>query len=179
LTQSSATTQRYTSLAAIKSAAPTSHFIDILISNVWPYSVTALSSASLPLPELASAGVYPFDDVVRRTKPRYHFAACSSQPPVFWEREPFVWENDQGRITRFVSLGAFGGVPAAGKKQRVVVIYIPIICLKIDILFSKVVLRIFYRAYRASICTSTPAAQYNWESFPRIEYSPSKASGGC
>ena len=40
---------------------------------------------------------------------------------MFWEREPFTWNKDYGRITRFVSLGAFGGPsdPTAGKKQRV------------------------------------------------------------
>jgi hypothetical protein len=38
---------------------------------------------------------------------------------MFWEREPFVWDDEDGRVSRFVSLGAFGGEPTAGKKQRV------------------------------------------------------------
>jgi len=39
--------------------------------------------------------------------------------PTFWEREPFVWEGDGARVTRFVSLGAFGSeAPSTGKKQR-------------------------------------------------------------
>ena len=39
---------------------------------------------------------------------------------MFWEREPFVWDDEEGRVSRFVSLGAFGGEqPTTGKKQRV------------------------------------------------------------
>lgn len=30
-----------------------------------------------------------------------------------------MWDDEQGRVARFVSLGAFGGEPTAGKKQRV------------------------------------------------------------
>lgn len=35
----------------------------------------------------------------------------------FWEREPYVWEEDN-RVSRFVALGAFGGEQGPGKKQR-------------------------------------------------------------
>jgi hypothetical protein len=38
---------------------------------------------------------------------------------MFWEREPFVWDGEEGRVSRFVSLGSFGGEPTTGKKQRV------------------------------------------------------------
>ena len=39
---------------------------------------------------------------------------------MFWEREPFVWDDEEGRVSRFISLGAFGGEqPTTGKKQRV------------------------------------------------------------
>jgi hypothetical protein len=38
---------------------------------------------------------------------------------MFWEREPFVWDGEESRVSRFVSLGAFGGEPTTGKKQRV------------------------------------------------------------
>ncbi|EEB91735.1 hypothetical protein MPER_09859, partial [Moniliophthora perniciosa FA553] len=56
---------------------------------------------------------------MRRLKPRYHFAACGGDPPTFWEREPFVWDDEGSRISRFLSLGAFGGPsPASGKKPR-------------------------------------------------------------
>lgn len=117
LAKTTAKPQNYTSLAAIRSAAAPSQLIDVLISNVWPGSITQFSSAPLPSLELASSGVGPLDDTVRRIKPRYHFAAGAAK---FWEREPFVWdEEDDKRVTRFVSLGAFGGVPTAGKKQRV------------------------------------------------------------
>jgi hypothetical protein len=109
----------YNSLAAIRSAASDSQLVDILISNAWPSAIADLSSVPLPSPELASIGAPPLDDIVRHTKPRYHFSAGGGQPPKFWEREPFVWDNEGGRLTRFVSLGAFGGEPTPGKKQRV------------------------------------------------------------
>jgi hypothetical protein len=38
---------------------------------------------------------------------------------VFWEREPFVWDDEGGRVSRFVNLGSFGGPLVGGKKQRV------------------------------------------------------------
>lgn len=73
----------------------------------------------LPSSELAYIGAPPLDDIIRRTKPRYHFSAGGGQPAMFWEREPFVWDDEEGRVSRFVSLGAFGGEPTPGKKQRV------------------------------------------------------------
>jgi len=109
----------YSSLAAIQASASTSQLIDILLTNVWPVSITLLSTAPLPDPQLLSIGAAPLDDVIRKTKPRYHFAAGGAHPPKFWEREPFVWDDEQSRVSRFVSLGAFGGEPATGKKQRV------------------------------------------------------------
>lgn len=114
----STTNQSYKSLATIQSSASSSQLVDVLITNVWPSLITRFSSAPLPAPELASIGVSHLDDVIRRIKPRYHFAARAGKPPKFWEREPFVWDNEQGRVSRFISLGAFGGEPIAGKKQR-------------------------------------------------------------
>lgn len=111
--------QNYKSLAEIQSTASSSQLIDVLISNVWPSTITHFSTAPLPTPELSSIGVPPLDDTIRRTKPRYHFAASGGQPPMFWEREPFTWNDEDGRVSRFVSLGAFGGEPTPGKKQRV------------------------------------------------------------
>lgn len=73
----------------------------------------------LPDPKLSSIGAAPLSDVIRKTKPRYHYAAGGGSPTKFWEREPYVWGDEEGRISRFVSLGAFGGVPTEGKKQRV------------------------------------------------------------
>jgi len=116
---SSDSKKSYSSLAAIQASASTSQLIDILLTNVWPVSITLLSTAPLPDPQLLSIGAPPLDDVIRKTKPRYHFAAGGAHPPKFWEREPFVWDDEQGRVSRFVSLGAFGGEPATGKKQRV------------------------------------------------------------
>jgi len=59
------------------------------------------------------------DEVIRKVKPRYHFAALGGRPPQFWERAPFVWDDEGGRVSRFVSLGAFGAEVAGGKKPRV------------------------------------------------------------
>ncbi|CAK5277556.1 unnamed protein product [Mycena citricolor] len=110
--------QNYGSLAGIQSTATASQLVDILISNAWPAAVTHLSSAPLPNPELAQIGAPPLDGLVRKTKPRYHFAASGGKPPLFWEREPYLWDDEQGRVSRFVSLGAFGGEQPPGKKQR-------------------------------------------------------------
>lgn len=60
----------------------------------------------------------PLDEVVRRLRPRYHFASGGGHPPQFWEREPFVW-NEQDRVSRFISLGPFGAEAVGGKKPRV------------------------------------------------------------
>ncbi len=108
----------YTSLASIQASAASSQLIDILLTNVWPLSITQFSAAPLPDLELSALGAAPLSDVIRKTKPRYHFAAAGGIPPKFWEREPYVWDDEQGRVARFVSLGAFGGEPTAGKKQR-------------------------------------------------------------
>ncbi|KAG6862054.1 hypothetical protein C0995_007184 [Termitomyces sp. Mi166 len=111
-------TQSYKSLAAIQSSASSSQLIDIFMTNVWPSAITQLSGVPFPLPELASSGVAELDEVIPRIKPRYHFAASGGVPPQFWEREPFVWDDEEGRVSRFISLGAFGGAPSAGKKPR-------------------------------------------------------------
>lgn len=112
--------KNYQSLATIQSTSTSSQTIDILLSNAWPSLITNFSACAVPQIELSSILAQPLDDVVRRTQPRYHFAMGGGTPPTFWEREPFVWDGDEGRITRFVSLGAFGGeAPSSGKKQRV------------------------------------------------------------
>ncbi|KAG6854723.1 hypothetical protein C0991_002436 [Blastosporella zonata] len=109
--------QSYKSLAAIQSSSSSSQLIDVFMTNVWPSAITQLSGVTLPLPELASSGVTVLDEAIRRIKPRYHFASGDKQPQ-FWEREPYVWDNEEGRVSRFISLGAFGGEPPAGKKPR-------------------------------------------------------------
>lgn len=141
--KSTAQKDRYTSLAAIKSAAAPSQLIDILISNAWPSSVINFSSVSLPGPDLATSGVPHLNDVIRRTKPRYHFSAGGGKPPRFWEREPFVWDDEGGRVSRFVSLGSFGGEPVDGKKQRVRMLSFLLIPLN-SLIASQVVLCIFH-----------------------------------
>ena len=121
MTSSQPSKQNYTSLPSIKSSSTSSQLIDIFISNAWPEGIAGFSSAPFPAPELSSIGVEPVAEIVRRTKPRYHFAAGGGHPPRFWEREPYTWDNaeDKVRIGRFVSLGAFGGEQPPGKKPRV------------------------------------------------------------
>lgn len=118
IVSASSSSQKLDSLAAIRQVTSgAAQHIDILISNEWPLSITKLSSAALP--SSSSYGVPPVDDIVRRAKPRYHFAAGIGEPPQFWEREPFVWDDEGGRVTRFVSLGSFGGDHGTAKKPRV------------------------------------------------------------
>lgn len=114
----SGTGKNYKSLAAIQSAATSSSLIDILVTNVWPSAISQFSSVPFPGTGLDSVGAPPLDNLVRHTKPRYHFAAGHGQQPNFWEREPFLWDDEAGRLSRFVGLGAFGGKPSIGKKQR-------------------------------------------------------------
>lgn len=123
LTKPQAKGQNYNSLSAIFSSIEKSQPVDVLITNSWPSVITEFSSVPLPLPDLTPDGAPPVDDVVRRIKPRYHFAVGGGgQPPLFWERAPFVWDDEAGRVTRFVSLGTFGGESSPGRKQRVRVV---------------------------------------------------------
>lgn len=120
MTKPTSEPQNFSSLAAIRAAASSTSLVDVMISNVWPEPITQFSDVALPLPELASIGVQPAGEIFRSTKPRYFLAAGGGRPPMFWEREPFVWDDEQGRVSRFISLGAFGGEqPTTGKKQRV------------------------------------------------------------
>lgn len=89
------------------------------MSNAWPSLITAHSDCPLPSEELSALLAPPLDDIVRQTQPRYHLAIGGGTVPVFWEREPFIWEDDGRRVTRFVSLGAFGSTLPINKKQRV------------------------------------------------------------
>ena len=164
LTRSTAK-QSYKSLAAIQSTTTSSQLVDILISNVWPSLITQFSSVPLPASELGSTSV--LDDVIRHIKPRYHFTACGGRPPKFWEREPFVWDDEQGRISRFISLGAFGSESVDGKKQRVswqtVLSY-----LMSDFPVLLVVLRILYSAKHGWRPSSTSLGKYNQKPISRI-----------
>ncbi|KAJ3569956.1 hypothetical protein NP233_g4719 [Leucocoprinus birnbaumii] len=112
------TSKNYKSLATIQSTSTSSQAIDILLSNAWPSLITAHSSCPVAQDQLTNILAQPLDDIVKRTQPRYHFVMGGGTTPTFWEREPFVWNGDEGRVSRFVTLGAFGGAPPAGKKQR-------------------------------------------------------------
>jgi hypothetical protein len=154
----------YSSLASIQASAAPSQLIDILLTNLWPISITQFSSAPLPDPQLSSIGAPPLSDVIRKTKPRYHFAAGGGHPPAFWEREPFVWDDEQGRVSRFVSLGAFGGEPTSRKKQRVCSIFMHFSSR--SYILDTVVLRFYYRAKFCYDRTSCSTAECNEESIP-------------
>ncbi|KAI5119953.1 hypothetical protein M0805_002142 [Coniferiporia weirii] len=106
-----------TSLATLLQTPVSSHLVDIFISYVWPASVTRFSNSG-PVTLEAGRAVAAVDDIVLRAKPKYHFVAGAGTPSQFWEREPFAWADDDGRVTRFVSLGAFGGDHGTAKKPR-------------------------------------------------------------
>lgn len=101
------------------SALGCSPLVDVLISHDWPSAITKLSSVPFPSPELPDAGSPPIDEIIEKTKPRYVFCSGGGESPYFWEREPFAWTDETNRVSRFVGLGAFGGEPVDGRKQRV------------------------------------------------------------
>lgn len=103
------------SLAALRAASSASvPKIDILLTHATPASI-ALHTPNVPQPLTDPISV-PLDDVVRAALPRYHFVSGSG---VFWEREPFGWPGaaEDGRSTRFISIGKFGGKLAEGQKR--------------------------------------------------------------
>ena len=166
MNKSTSEPQNFSSLAAIRAAASSTSLVDVMISNVWPEPITQFSNVALPLPELASIGVQPAGDIVRSTKPRYFLAAGGGRPPVFWEREPFVWDDEQGRVSRFISLGAFGGEqPTTGKKQRVPH-FCSDNCLPYLAIYFPVVLRFLDQS--ELVGTTSPAQQRHEESVYRI-----------
>ncbi|THG97269.1 hypothetical protein EW145_g7647 [Phellinidium pouzarii] len=112
-TTTSTSNTKNTSLASFLQTPTSSHLVDIFISHVWPASITSLSNSA---PNAAGRAVAVVDDIVKRAKPKYHFATGAGGLPQFWEREPFVWADEDERITRFVSLGAFGGEHGPAKK---------------------------------------------------------------
>ena len=111
------------SLSSIASSVVSSPLIDVLVSHDWPSLITNFSAVPLPSTELSNTGSLPIDDIVTKTKPRYIFCSGGGRPPSFWEREPFTWEDEPGRVSRFIGLGAFGGEQFDGRKQRVSVLY--------------------------------------------------------
>ncbi len=119
------------------SALSSSPLVDVFISHDWPSAITELSSVPLPSPELPDAGSPPIDEIIEKTKPRYIFSSGGGKSPCFWEREPFTWADETDRVSRFVGLGAFGGEPVSGKKQRV---RAPCRCLRCTLKFWTVVL---------------------------------------
>lgn len=122
-------------LAFAKAASPgvaSSPCVDILMTHLWPTSISRLSNTISPVLvdasgkqlDLATWSAPPLDALTLQCKPRYHFASSGGLPtPFFWEREPFVWDGEDQRVARFVNLGAFGdggaSVAPGAKKPRV------------------------------------------------------------
>ncbi|QRW16418.1 nucleolus protein [Rhizoctonia solani] len=118
------------SAKAVSSGVGTSSYVDILITHLWPPSITRLSSSVAPVLNAsgtpldpATWSAPPLDALTLGCKPRYHFASAGGSPnSFFWEREPWVWDGEDQRVARFVNLGTFGesGVPleAGAKKPR-------------------------------------------------------------
>ncbi|KAH8826884.1 nuclear protein [Flagelloscypha sp. PMI_526] len=116
LSTSSSSTGNYGSLASIQASASTTQTVDILISHSWPSSIANFANVP-PLSEDEFRGVIadPIDEVTRKLKPKYHFVSAGGK---FWEREPYVWTDEGGRVSRFVTLGSFGGDPPPGQKKQ-------------------------------------------------------------
>lgn len=72
--------------------------IDILVTYNWPKAIAAEE-------KLLLVGDSFIDEVVKETKPRYHFAVGNERGK-FFEYKPFKWES--GEFTRFISLGEEG-----------------------------------------------------------------------
>lgn len=162
----------YGSLAAIRASTASTQLIDILLTNAFPAHATAFSLAPLPSPSFPPSQSEPVAEVVRRTKPRYHFVAGGGtgeghdEPPMFWEREPIVWAEEGGRVTRLVSLGAFGAAaPEGGKKQRVCLYSIITAHDRVNKakMNGTVVLRVQHRAAHADLATAASSRQRDAE----------------
>ena len=74
-----------------------------------------MADAKTMPPDLQPEFAPQLDELVKKAKPRYYFSSCGGK---FWEREPFCWPEENNRVTRFVTLGAFGAI-SGGKKERV------------------------------------------------------------
>jgi hypothetical protein len=143
------------SLSSGVSSVSSSASIDVLVAHDWPSIITEFSATPLPSLELSSIGSPPIDKIITETKPRYIFCGGGGHPPSFWEREPFTWADEAGRVSRFVGLGAFGGEQVDGRKQRVrVPLKLKRVC---SLTFHAVVLCIHNHA-RSSDDRSVPAA---------------------
>lgn len=80
---------------------------DILITTMWPASVT--KGSKVPVPEEAAISHDHISDLCTALKPRYHFSTSSA----FFEREPFIHDPTQlapdiKHLTRFISLAPHG-----------------------------------------------------------------------
>ncbi|EGG00284.1 uncharacterized protein MELLADRAFT_118092 [Melampsora larici-populina 98AG31] len=84
--------------------------IDLLLTHSLPHSLTSHSKRLPKDLNPSNWGCSPITDLLKQSKPRYHFSGGSLGE--FWEREPWVWDSDSGsdsvQVTRFVNLGEFG-----------------------------------------------------------------------
>lgn len=73
--------------------------VDILITYQWPAAIASEE-------KLTAVGNAQVDEVVKMTKPRYHFAV-GTETGRFFERPPYKWSFETHQ-TRFISLGQQG-----------------------------------------------------------------------
>ena len=106
-------------LASLKAPTPTG--LDILLLQAPPPSISLLSPSCTKLDFAVGQGASPLADVLRRARPRYIFWTGGGEDG-FWEREPFGWEGtgsgSDGRYTRAIKIGRFGGPPAEEGKKK-------------------------------------------------------------
>lgn len=72
---------------------------DILITYDWPHAIARQEN-------LVSFGSKAVDDIVKATRPTYHFAVGPNHKGKFFENLPYKWS--EGGHTRFISLGQEG-----------------------------------------------------------------------
>ncbi|KAL7413774.1 CwfJ C-terminus 1-domain-containing protein-like protein [Mrakia frigida] len=106
-------------LASLKAPTPTG--LDILLLQAPPPSLSMLSPSCPKLDFALGQGATPLGEVVRRARPRYIFWTGGGEDG-FWEREPFGWEGtgsgSEGRYTRGIKIGRFGGPPPEEGKKK-------------------------------------------------------------
>jgi diadenosine tetraphosphate (Ap4A) HIT family hydrolase len=79
--------------------------VDILVSDRWPLDVERFTNATSTIPEFENIDKdADTKRIAKALSPRYHFTSGND---IFWERAPY--RNSSGRITRFISLGNYGG----------------------------------------------------------------------
>ncbi|CDZ96519.1 Uncharacterized conserved protein [Phaffia rhodozyma] len=115
----SALTGSNLTLASQKAIVPTG--LDILLLQTPPPSLSLLSPSFNGLEFNVGQGATPLVEIIRRAKPRYvFFMGGRDGEDGFWEREPFGWDGagSEGRYTRCIRMGRFGGPPPLDGQKK-------------------------------------------------------------